>query len=96
MQTVSHVCDEIIDNYSEFSPSQGPVIIVPTKYYTTPTQHFRDMGVSMVIWANHNLRASVQAMQRTSAAIFNECSLQSVEPNVSYTRLLNTLYRHET
>ncbi|XP_052798467.1 phosphoenolpyruvate phosphomutase-like [Mya arenaria] len=63
--------------------NQGPVIIVPTKYYTTPTQHFRDMGVSMVIWANHNMRASIKAMQETSAQIYQECSLNSVEPKIA-------------
>jgi phosphoenolpyruvate phosphomutase len=29
-----------------------PVVIVPTKYYTTPTQTFKDWKVSGVIWAN--------------------------------------------
>ena len=63
---------------------QGPVIIVPTKYYKTPTQHFRDLGVSMVIWANHNLRSSITAMQRTTATIYKEQSLTSIEQNVSF------------
>ena len=47
-----------------------PVIIVPTKYYTTPTDTFRDWKVSLVIWANHNIRASIKAIQDTSKAIF--------------------------
>ena len=57
-------------------------MIVPTKYYTTPTQMFRDMGVSMVIWANHNLRASINAMQETSAQIYKDSSLVNVEKKV--------------
>lgn len=61
---------------------QGPVVIVPTKYYKTPTQYFRDLGVSMVIWANHNLRSSITAMQGTTATIFKEQSLTSIEQNV--------------
>jgi len=36
--------------------NKTPVVIVPTKYYTTPTKDFQDWGVSLVIWANHNLR----------------------------------------
>ena len=56
-----------------------PVVIVPTKYYTTPTDDFRDWGVSMVIWANHNMRASVQAMKNVSRTIFEEQSLESIE-----------------
>ena len=61
---------------------QGPVIIVPTKYYKTPTQVFRDLGISMVIWANHNMRASVKAIQETSAQIYKDQSLINVEPKV--------------
>jgi len=55
--------------------NQGPVVIVPTKYYKTPSSHFQDLGVSMVIWANHNLRASVQAIQDTTRQIFKDQSL---------------------
>ena len=62
--------------------NRHPVVIVPTKYYTTPTDHFRDMGVSLAIWANHNMRASVAAMQATSKDIFERQSLEGVEPNV--------------
>ena len=42
--------------------NKSPVVIVPTKYFITPTYKFRDWGVNLVIWANHNLRASVKAM----------------------------------
>jgi phosphoenolpyruvate phosphomutase len=63
--------------------NRHPVVIVPTKYYKTPTQQFRDWQISMVIWANHNMRAAVTAMQKTSAAIFKEQSLLSVEPSVA-------------
>ena len=60
-----------------------PVIIVPTKYYTTPTQTFKDWGVSAVIWANHNMRACISAMQQTSAQIFRDQSLVNVESKVA-------------
>ncbi len=35
----------------------------------------------MVIWANHNLRASVKAMQDTCKTIYEEQSLVSLEKN---------------
>lgn len=41
---------------------RSPVVIVPTKYYKTPTDVFRSWNINLVIWANHNLRASVKAM----------------------------------
>ena len=59
-----------------------PVVIVPTKYYTTPTDDFRDWGVSLVIWANHNVRSSVQAMKATTQEIFDQKSLLGVEEKI--------------
>ena len=59
-----------------------PVVIVPTKYYSTPTDAFRDMGVKLVIWANHSLRAAVRAMQEATQRIFKEQSLVNVEDSV--------------
>jgi phosphoenolpyruvate phosphomutase len=60
------------------------VVVVPTKYYKTPTKNLADMGVSMVIFANHNLRASVTAMQKTTEKIFKEKSLVGVENEVMH------------
>ncbi len=61
---------------------KGPVIIVPTKYYQTPTKTFQDLDISMIIWANHNLRASVSAMQQVSKRIYEDNSLINIEKNV--------------
>jgi len=55
--------------------NRHPVVIVPTKYYTTPTQTFRDWGVSTAIWAN--------AMQDTCQQIYKDQSLLNVEKNVA-------------
>jgi phosphoenolpyruvate phosphomutase len=59
-----------------------PVVLVPTKYYTTPTAAFAEWGATAVIWANHNMRAAIRAMQDTSARIAKDQSLMGVEPNV--------------
>ncbi len=59
-----------------------PVVIVPTKYYSVPTEKFRNLGVSMVIWANHNLRSSITSMQNTTAAIINDQSLRNIEGTI--------------
>merc|ERR1711871_810861 len=56
-----------------------PVVIVPTKYPDVHCDVFRNYGVSMVIWANHNMRAAVAAMQRVSKDIYERQSLANVE-----------------
>lgn len=60
-----------------------PVVIVPTKYYTTPTQTFRKMGISGVIWANHLVRSAITAMQQTAAQIYKSQSLMDVEDTIA-------------
>ena len=63
------------------------MIIVPTKYYKVPTDHFRDLGISLIIWANHNMRASVAAIQQTTQQIYQDQSLVNVEDKVEYSCL---------
>jgi phosphoenolpyruvate phosphomutase len=60
-----------------------PVIAVPTTYYATPTATFRGAGFSLLIWANHLLRACVTAMQATAARLFAEQCLANVEGTVA-------------
>lgn len=59
--------------------NRSPVVIVPTMYYATPTEDFRAAGISTVIWANHNLRAVIAAMQDVSRRIFETQTLAGVE-----------------
>lgn len=60
-----------------------PIVIVPTKYYATPTDQFRQHHISLVIWANHLMRSALSAMQKTAKTIFEEESLISVEEKVA-------------
>lgn len=61
---------------------RAPLIIVPTMYYSTPTQQFRAHKISVVIWANHLLRAAISAMQQTAAKVYKEESLTNVEDHI--------------
>src|ERR1700691_3315649 len=54
--------DEILTFAREWA-GRGPLVIVPTKYYSTPTDVFRKAGISLCIWANHMVRAAIAAMQ---------------------------------
>lgn len=71
-----------IDAFMKEWGNRCPVIIVPTKYYSVPTDHFRKTGISTIIWANHNIRSSIKAMQETSARIYKEETLINVESKV--------------
>ena len=60
-----------------------PIVIVPTMYYSTPTEVFEAAGIRIVIWANHNVRAAISAMQRTTRTIFAERSVASLEDSIA-------------
>lgn len=60
-----------------------PVVIVPTKYYSTPMEVFREHGFATVIWANHLMRSCITAMQRTANALFEEQSPVPVEDRIA-------------
>lgn len=74
--------DEVLA-FAEQWQNRCPLVIVPTKYYSTPTEVFRRAGVSLVIWANHLLRASLLAMQQIAAEIHEKQSLIDVESRIS-------------
>ena len=75
------VPDEILAFKREWG-DRCPVVIVPTKYYATPTDIFRQHGISMVIWANHMLRAAVAAMQTTARTLKQQENLLSIEDEI--------------
>ncbi|MEQ1680796.1 MAG: phosphoenolpyruvate mutase, partial [Nitrospira sp.] len=76
------VPDEILSFKQEWG-NRCPVVIVPTKYYATPTDVFRQHGFSMVIWANHMLRTAVAAMQKTARTLKEQQHLLSIEDKVA-------------
>jgi len=75
------VPDEILTFKREWG-NRSPVVIVPTKYYSTPTDVFRQYGISLVIWANHLLRAAVGTMQQTARALKARENLLSIEDTI--------------
>lgn len=84
-----------IEEFMRLWNNRGPVVLVPTTYHTTPTQMFREWGASMVIWANHSVRASVRAMQETTAQIYREQSIAGVEKEVVPVKELFRLTRDD-
>jgi phosphoenolpyruvate phosphomutase len=74
---------EQILTFMERWDGQAPVVIVPTTYNSTPTEDFEEAGVSLVIWANHTLRSSINAMQRTAEMIKSDRSLARVEDEIA-------------
>jgi phosphoenolpyruvate phosphomutase len=59
-----------------------PVVCVPTTYYSTPIDAFQQAGVSLVIWANHMLRAAIGAMQNVANHIGETGTARDLEDEI--------------
>jgi phosphoenolpyruvate phosphomutase len=91
----ARTADEVLAFAAEWG-DRCPLVVVPTMYYATPTQRFRDAGISMVVWANHNLRAALTAMREVSRRVMEEQSLLSVEGGIASVRdVLELTGNHE-
>jgi len=60
--------DEVLAFAQEWG-ERLPVVIVPTKYYSTPADVYRKAGISLVIWANQLIRAAASSMQSVARSI---------------------------
>src|SRR5882762_7902087 len=74
--------DEILTFTREWA-RRSPLVIVPTRYYSTPTEVFRKAGISTVIWANHLVRAAAAAMQSVANEIYVSETLVNVEDRIA-------------
>lgn len=74
--------DEVLE-FARRWEQRCPLVVVPTKYYSTPTEVFRRHRIALVIWANHMIRAAIAAMQETAASIAKTQSLIDTEGAVA-------------
>ncbi|HZO23780.1 MAG TPA: phosphoenolpyruvate mutase, partial [Steroidobacteraceae bacterium] len=74
--------DEIVSFAREWA-RRAPLVIVPTRYYSTPTEVFREAGISVVIWANHMVRSATAAMQNVAREIHSSETLVNVEDRIA-------------
>lgn len=57
----------------------GPLIVAPTTYHRTPVEVYATLGISSVIWANHNIRAATAAMMSVCQRIAETRRITDVE-----------------
>ncbi|MEJ2511386.1 MAG: phosphoenolpyruvate mutase [Anaerolineales bacterium] len=82
MHSKKSTAEDILAFMGEWQDT-SPVVIVPTTYYDTPAQVFQEAGVSLVIWGNHLMRASITAMQQAAAKVFEDQSLVGIENEIA-------------
>ncbi len=81
---------EILEFAKEWA-NRSPLVIVPTTYYSTPTEVFSKAHISLIIWANHMIRASVAAMERVAQEIHESESVANIEDNIASVKRIFSL-----
>ena len=63
--------NEIIEFCKEYKifEKRVPLIVVPSTYSHMTEEEFKDLGVNMVIYANHLLRSAYPSMVKTAESI---------------------------
>ena len=74
---------EEILSFAKAWDGRCPIVIVPTKYYSTPVSAYREAGISTVIWANHNMRAAAAAMFALCERVQRDESVAGVEQEIA-------------
>lgn len=74
--------DEVL-TFAQRWDRRHPLVIVPTRYYSTPTEAFRKAGVSVVIWANHVLRSAIAHMTAVARQVHSAQSVAGAEDHIA-------------
>ena len=59
-----------------------PIVLVPTTYNHVKLERFKEMGVDVVIYANHLLRSAYPAMLKTAELILTNGRTHEIEDNL--------------
>ena len=75
--------DEIIEFMKRFraTDKNTPVVVVPTSFNSVTVEEFEEMGVNIVITANHMLRAAYPAMLKVAKSILENGRSLEAEPD---------------
>ena len=68
---------------SEFRKNtNAPLCVVPTTYNQVRFEEFEQIGINIVIYANHLLRSTYPAMLNTAQSILKNGRTEEIEPDL--------------
>ena len=68
---------EFVKTYKQYS--NLPIVVVPTTYNHINLNEFKEIGVDVVIYANHLLRSAYPAMLKTAKLILDNGRTKEIE-----------------
>lgn len=73
---------EQVLEFAKLWDDRCPLVVVPTTYFRTPASEFERVGISLVIWGNHMMRASIAAMRSAAKTVHQSRSAAPIEPTI--------------
>jgi len=78
---------EIVE-FAQNWDNRAPLVVVPTTYHQITGRELEELGIKMVIYANHGLRASIRAMNEVFSDIARTDCTSSVEERIAPMKLV--------
>jgi len=78
----SNTPDEIV-SFTKAWDFSAPLIICPTSYPIITLEEIKELGIKVVIYANHGLRASIKAINQTLSKLGREGKLDAIEDDIA-------------
>jgi phosphoenolpyruvate phosphomutase len=78
----SQTPDEILEFVEKWN-NRASLVVVPTKYYKVTAKELQEKRISMAIYANHGIRASIRAMSEVFSSVYNSGSTAAVEDKIA-------------
>lgn len=72
-----------IEQFCDLWDHSIPLVIAPTTYAPATPHLYKKLGISLVIWSNHLLRASIKAMYKAAKALFDTQSPQGIHAEIA-------------
>ena len=75
--------DEIVEFMHKFrkTDQDTPVVVVPTSFNSVTVEEFEEMGVNVVVTANHMLRSAYPAMLKVAKSVLENGRSLEAEPD---------------
>jgi phosphoenolpyruvate phosphomutase len=74
--------DEIFEFVDKWN-NRASLVVVPTKYYKVTAEELQEKRISMVIYANHGIRASIRAMSEVFSSVYDSGNTAAVEDKIA-------------
>lgn len=72
-----------IESFMKYWNKKIPVIVIPTTFYKFTVNDARKMGIKGIIYANHQLRCSIAAIEKMYDRIISDGTTKNIESSIA-------------